>query len=39
MTILRGKTIVRDGQLLGNSSDGRWLSRKVAPRVITQTSV
>ena len=39
MTILRGKTIVRDGQLLGDSSDGRWLSRKVAPRVITQTSV
>ena len=39
MTILRGKTIVRDGQLLGDSSDGRWLSRRVAPRVITQTSV
>ena len=28
MTILRGKTIVRDGQLHGSSSDGRWLSRK-----------
>ena len=39
MTILRGKVIVRDGQLLGSSDDGRWLSRKVAPRVITQTSV
>ena len=39
MTILRGKTIVRDNQLLGSSSDGRWLSRKVAPGVITQTSV
>ena len=39
MTILRGKTIVRDGQLLGSSSDGRWLSRRVAPSVITQTSV
>ena len=39
MTILRGKTIVRDGQLLGDSSDGRWLSRRVTPRVITQTSV
>ena len=39
MTILRGKTIVRDGQLHGSSSDGQWLSRKVAPRVITQTSV
>ena len=28
MTILRGKVIVRDGELLGSSSDGRWLSRK-----------
>jgi hypothetical protein len=39
MTMLRGKVIVRDGQLHGSSGDGRWLSRKVAPRVITQTSV
>ena len=39
MTILRGKVIVRDGRLLGNSGDGRWLSRRVAPGVITQTSV
>jgi len=39
MTMLRGKVIVRDGQLLGSSGDGRWLSRRVAPRVITQTSV
>ena len=39
MTILRGKVIVRDGQLLGDSADGRWLSRRVAPGVITQTSV
>ena len=39
MTILRGKTIVRDNQLLGSSSDGRWLSRRVAPGVITQRSV
>ena len=39
MTMLRGKVIVRDGQLLGSSGDGRWLSRKVAPGVITQTSV
>ena len=39
MTILRGKVIVRDGQLLGSSADGRWLSRKVAPRVVGQTSV
>ena len=39
MTMLRGKVIVRDGQLLGDSGDGRWLSRRVAPGVITQTSV
>ena len=32
MTILHGKVIVSDGQLLGSSSDGRWLSRRVAPR-------
>ena len=36
MTMLRGKVIVRDGQLLGNSGDGRWLSRKVAPRILAQ---
>ncbi len=39
MTMLRGKVIVRDGRMLGSSQDGRWLSRKVAPRVITQASV
>ena len=39
MTLLRGKVIVRDGRLHGNASDGRWLSRKVAPGVVTQTSV
>jgi dihydropyrimidinase len=39
MTILRGKVIVRDGQLLGGPEDGRWLPRKVSPRVVTQTSV
>ena len=39
MTMLRGKVIVRDGQMLGSSQDGRWLARKVAPRVITQASV
>ena len=38
-TMLRGKVIVRDGQLLGDSGDGRWLSRRVAPGVVTQTSV
>ncbi len=39
MTLLRGKVIVRDGQLHGSPGDGRWLSRKVAPGVVTQTSV
>ena len=36
MTILRGKVIVEDGKLVGSSSDGRWLSRKVAPGVLAQ---
>ena len=39
MTMLRGKTIVRDGQLLGDAADGRWLSRKVAPSVLAQPTV
>ena len=38
MTILRGKVIVEDGRLLGSSSDGRWLSRKVAPGVLALPS-
>jgi dihydropyrimidinase len=33
MTILRGKVIVEDGQLLGSSADGRWLRRKVSADV------
>ena len=36
MTILRGKVIVEDGKLTGSSSDGRWLSRKVSPRVVAE---
>ena len=36
MTMLRGKVIVEDGQLKGSSSDGRWLSRKVAPGILAQ---
>ena len=35
-TILRGKVIVEDGKLVGSSSDGRWLSRKVAPGILAQ---
>ena len=38
-TILRGKVIVEDGKLTGSSSDGRWLSRKVAPGVLARPSV
>ena len=36
LTMLRGKVIVEDGKLLGSSSDGRWLSRKVSPRVVAE---
>ena len=39
MTILRGKVIVEDGKLVGSTSDGRWLKRKVAPGIITRPSV
>ncbi len=35
MTILRGKVIMENGQLTGSSSDGKWLSRKVSPEVIS----
>ena len=36
MTILRGKVVVEDGRLTGSMSDGRWLSRKVAPGVLAR---
>jgi hypothetical protein len=36
MTMLRGKVIVENGQLLGSSSDGKWLPRRVAPSVLAQ---
>ena len=36
MTILRGKVIVEDGRLVGSTSDGRWLSRKVSPGVLAR---
>jgi len=39
MTILRGKVIVEDGKLLGSSSDGRWLPRKVSAEVLTRPVV
>ena len=36
LTMLRGKVIVEDGALVGSSSDGRWLSRRVAPEVLAR---
>ena len=36
MTILRGKVVVEDGRLTGSMSDGRWLSRKVAPGILAR---
>ena len=33
-TILRGNVIVDNGVLKGSSTDGQWLSRKVAPSVL-----
>lgn len=39
MTILRGKVIVEDGKLVGSSSDGQWLPRKVSPEVLAQPVV
>jgi dihydropyrimidinase len=39
MTILRGKVIVENGQLVGSSSDGQWLRRKVSPDVLARPVV
>jgi dihydropyrimidinase len=39
MTILRGKVIVEDGKLMGSSSDGHWLKRRVAPEVLARPTV
>jgi len=36
MTILRGKVIVEDGRLTGDTSDGQWLSRRIAPEVLAR---
>ena len=35
-TILRGKVIIEDGKLIGSTSHGQWLSRKVAPGILAQ---
>lgn len=38
-TILRGKIIVENGKLRGGPGDGRWLSRKIDPAVLTRPAV
>jgi hypothetical protein len=39
MTILRGKVIVENGKLVGSSTDGRWLKRRVSSEVIAKPTV
>lgn len=39
MTILRGKVIVENGKLVGSSTDGRWLKRRVSSEVISKPVV
>jgi len=39
MTILRGKVIVENGKLVGSSSDGRWLKRRVSGDVLARPVV
>ena len=38
-TVLRGKVIVEDGKLVGSSSDGEWLPRKVSPETLARPVV
>ncbi len=39
MTILRGKVIVENGKLVGSSTDGRWLKRRVANDILARPAV
>ncbi len=39
MTMLRGKVIVEQGQLVGSSTDGQWLERRVSGDVISRPVV
>ena len=39
MTMLRGKVIVEDGKLVGSSTDGRWLKRRMSGDVISRPVV
>jgi len=38
-TILRGRVIVRDGELLGDAAYGQWLPRHIAPEVLREPTV
>ena len=39
LTMLRGKVIVEQGQLVGSSTDGQWLERRVSGDVISRPVV
>ena len=39
MTMLRGKVIVENGKLVGSSTDGRWLKRRVANDILARPAV
>lgn len=39
MTILRGKVIVENGRLLGSSSDGKWLPRRVSGDILSRPAL
>ena len=39
MTLLRGKVIVEDGKLVGHSTDGRWLKRKIGGDVLVRPAL
>ena len=39
MTLLRGKVIVEDGKLVGHSTDGRWLKRRVGGDVLVRPAL
>jgi hypothetical protein len=39
MTLLRGKVIIEDGRLIGSSSDGRWLPRRLAGGVLSSPAL
>jgi hypothetical protein len=37
-TILRGKVVVENGRLLGDTRDGKLVRRKIAPEVLRRPS-